>query len=106
MAPQGLSHAADVRLDEQQPYAEWDGEVRPERVRAGTAEWDRFRLHNAANMVHLADRLGLRAEEPERWRPYKVAWIGGCVLYNRAALEDCGGFDFWRRPPAGPPRRG
>jgi Glycosyl transferase family 2 len=99
MAPQGLSYAGDVRPQEQEPYAEWDGGVRPEQVRAGTPEWDRHRLHNAANLVHLAGRLGLRPEQPERWRPYKVAWLGGCVLYDRSALLACGGFDFWPRLP-------
>jgi GT2 family glycosyltransferase len=99
MAPQGLSYAADVRPREQEPYAEWYGAVRPERVRAGRPEWDRWQLHNAANLVHLADRLGLRPEEPQRWRPYKVAWVGGCVLYDRAALQACDGYGFWRRLP-------
>jgi GT2 family glycosyltransferase len=99
MAPQGMSYYADRRPTEHEPYAEWRGGVRPERVRSGTPEWERWKLHNAANLVHLAEGLGLRSEEPECWRPYKVAWVGGCVLYDRAALRSCGGFDFWRRLP-------
>lgn len=35
-----------------------------------------------------------------KWRAYKIAWIGGCVLYDRAALVEAGGFDFWQRLPA------
>jgi hypothetical protein len=31
--------------------------------------------------------------------PYKVAWVGGCVLYNTALLRDSGGFSFWRELP-------
>lgn len=37
-------------------------------------------------------RLRLR---PGEWRAYKVAWIGGCVLFDRAKLVEAGGFDFW-----------
>jgi hypothetical protein len=29
-----------------------------------------------------------------------VAWIGGCVLYDVAALRSVGGFDFWEELPA------
>ncbi|BCW57610.1 hypothetical protein SAMN02799638_04367 [Arthrobacter sp. UNCCL28] len=32
--------------------------------------------------------------------PYRVAWLGGCVLYNRHALIESGGFSFWRGLPA------
>ena len=35
----------------------------------------------------------------EAWVAYKVAWIAGCVLYDRAALVAVGGFDFWREVP-------
>jgi len=32
---------------------------------------------------------------------YKIAWVGGCVLYDRAVLDAVGGFDFWPDlPPA------
>ena len=30
---------------------------------------------------------------------YKIAWVAGCVLYDRAALGAVGGFDFWRDLP-------
>ncbi|MFL6127810.1 MAG: glycosyltransferase family 2 protein [Mycobacteriales bacterium] len=87
----GLSYAADVRPHEHAAYEAWDGPVRPERVRKGTPGWERWRLHNAANPLHLAGRRGLRSG----WSAYKVAWVAACVLYDRAALLDCGGFDFW-----------
>lgn len=87
----GLSYAGDMRPHEQVAYQPWDGPVRPERVRKGTPEWERWRLHNAANPLHLADRHGLRSG----WTAYKVAWVAACVLFDRAKLVDCGGFDFW-----------
>jgi GT2 family glycosyltransferase len=95
-AVQGLSYLEDVRPDEQEPFEEWDWQVVPERVRRGGAAWNRWRLHNAANLTHVAERLGLSDGE---WRAYKVAWVGGCVLYDTAALRECGGFDFWSTVP-------
>ena len=54
--------------------------------------------HNAANPLHLAQD---HVRPWERWVPYKIAWVAGCVLYDRAALDAVGGFDFWRDlPPA------
>lgn len=91
MAVLGLSHLDDVRPHEQEPFEPWRGMVRPEVVRRGTRAWDRHRLHNAANLAHLADRVGACGS----WSAYRVAWIGGCVLYESVALRDCGGFDFW-----------
>ena len=32
--------------------------------------------------------------------PYKLAWAAGCVLFDRAALLEAGGFDFWAELPA------
>lgn len=91
---QGLSYLDDIRPDELAPYEEWVGRVEPEQVADDSPRWT---LHNAANLVHLADRLGLGEGE---WRAYKVAWVAGCVLFDRQKLLDCGGFDFWRRLPA------
>ena len=53
-------------------------------------------LHNAANPLHLAED---HVRPGERWVPYKIAWVAGCVLYDRAALVAVGGFDFWRELP-------
>lgn len=96
-AMQGLSFLDDHRPDELVSYQEWDGPVRPETVTPDSPGFQRWRLHNAANLVHLADRLGVPDDE---WRAYKVAWIAGCVLFDRAKLVACGGFDFWRSLPA------
>ena len=97
MAVQGLSYLGDVRPDEHVAFQPWNGPVRPERVRRDSPAYERWRLHNAANLVHIAASADLGAG---RWIPYRVAWIGGCVLYRRAALTACGGYDFWPRLPS------
>jgi GT2 family glycosyltransferase len=97
-APIGLSYVGDVRPAEERLEL-WDGPVRPEAIRPGTREWDRHTLHNAANVLHVQRRLGLT---PDRTRTYRVAWVGGCVLYDVAKLREVGGFGFWRElPPEG-----
>jgi GT2 family glycosyltransferase len=96
MAPQGLSYLADRRDGETAVFEAWDGPVRPERIRPGTAAFDRWPLHNAANLTHLAEELGLK---PGQWLAYRVAWLGGCAMYRRAALDDAGAFRFWTALP-------
>ncbi|HEV7623694.1 MAG TPA: glycosyltransferase family A protein [Amnibacterium sp.] len=98
MAPQGLSYLDDRRPHERRPFEPWDGPVRPERIRRDEPGFERWTLHNAANLVHVA----AERSQPERgWVPYRIAWIGACVLYRRSALVACGGFGFWRDlPPA------
>ncbi len=97
-AVQGLSFLEAVRPAEQEPFELWDGRPRPERVRRGGPGFARWTLHNAANLVHVARRLKV----PDGgWCLYKVAWVGGCVLFDRAKLDACGGFRFWPQLPAG-----
>ena len=95
-AVQGLSYLDDVRPAELAPFERWTGPPEPERIEPGTRAWDRWMLHNAANPAHLA-RAHL--QPGERWLPYKIAWVGGCVLYDRQVLEACGGFGFWTELP-------
>ena len=95
-APIGLSYVCDVR-PHQQAVEWWDGPVGPETVEVEGPGWSRHRLHNAANPLHLQRALSLN---PDKARLYKVAWVGGCVLYDTAKLRDCGGFGFWRDLPA------
>ncbi|MEU8425363.1 glycosyltransferase [Micromonospora sp. NPDC048835] len=90
----GLSYVDDVRPESHGHYEEWAGPPTPERIRPDTPQWNRARIHSAANLLHITEQLALPAGE---WRAYKVSWIGGCVLYDRAKLVDAGGFDFWRR---------
>jgi glycosyltransferase involved in cell wall biosynthesis len=101
MAPQGLSYLADKRPEELAAFEAWDGPVQPERVRPGTPAFDRWPLHNAANLSHLSAELRLK---PGEWRPYRVAWLGGCTMFRRGALNDAGGFRFW--PLLGPHHSG
>src|SRR5437764_11247450 len=54
--PAGLSHRDDVRPHQQ--FVEfWDGPVRPEAVDPGSPKWERARLHSAANIFHVSQRL-------------------------------------------------
>lgn len=91
----GLSYLNDVRPGEQH-IEFWDEAVCPERVRPGTGKWQRYRLHNAANLYHVQEQLGVSATNR---RKYRVAWTGGCVLYDTAKLRETGGFSFWRQLP-------
>jgi glycosyltransferase involved in cell wall biosynthesis len=92
----GLSYVDDHRPADERIEL-WDGPIQPERVEPGGAGWARHRLHDAANLYHLQRRLGIR---PDDARCYKVAWVGGCVLYDVAKLRACGGFEFWTDLPA------
>lgn len=91
-AVQGLSYLADRRPLEQQPFELWTGSVEPERIRRGDPDFERWPLHNAANLAHIGADLKL---EPGSWLLYKVAWVGACVLFDRRKLLDCGAFSFW-----------
>jgi hypothetical protein len=92
MAPQGLSYLDDRRPEQTAGFEAWTGPVTAERIRPGSPGFDRWPLHNAANLSHLSAELSL---QPGQWVPYRVAWLGGCVLYRREALIDAGGFTFW-----------
>lgn len=94
----GLSYVDDKRPEQQSAFEPWTGPVVPEDVSPEDDRWLRHHVHSAANLLHVTAGLDLR---PGEWRAYKVAWIGACVLYDRAKLIACGGFDFWRDlPPA------
>lgn len=92
----GLSYLDDVRPEEQ-AVKFWEGPVEPEAIHPDTPEWERYRLHNAANLYHVQQYLGIGPENP---RHYKIAWVGGCVLYDVEKLKAVGGFSFWREVPA------
>lgn len=91
----GLSYLDDVRPHEQE-IEFWDGPVEPEIVTPESPMWQRYRLHNAANLYHVQQRLNLA---PGEVRKYRIAWVGGCVMYRADALRDAGGFEFWRELP-------
>lgn len=91
----GLSFINEIRPQEQ-AIVFWDGPVKPELILPDSPEWERWPLHNAANIYHLQQRLGLT---PDQQRKYKVAWVGGCVMYDTAKLREVGGFNFWQDLP-------
>lgn len=94
-AATGLEYLDDVRPN-QQHIELWEGSVRPEPFTPDSLPWDRHQLNNAANPLHVQQRL---LSEMDVLR-YKVAWVGGAnVLYDRQKLLDVGGFSWWRRLP-------
>lgn len=100
-AVQGLSWLQDRRPHEWGPLEFWEGQVRPEPApRSGVAH-ERWSLHNAANPTHLAAQLGRpEAGEGKTRALYRVAWVGGCVMFDRDSLVAVGGFSFWTELPA------
>ena len=91
----GLSHLRDIR-PWQHEIEVWDGPVQPEPFDWDSIPWDRHKVNNAANPLHLA-RMLVKGDEPVR---YKVAWVGGAnVLFDRAKLLDVGGFSWWDQLP-------
>jgi len=94
-AATGLQYLDDVR-PQQQRIELWESLVTPEPFDVDTIPWERHLINNAANPLHLEQKL-VRAGRPVR---YKIAWVGGAnVLYDRAKLLDVGGFSWWHRLP-------
>lgn len=94
-AATGLGYLQDVR-PHQQCIELWEGPVTPERFDEQHIPWERHLINNAANPLHLEQKL---VQDGQVVR-YKVAWVGGAnVLYDRAKLLDVGGFSFWSRLP-------
>lgn len=92
----GLEYLGDVR-PHQQHIELWEGPVVPELFTPERVPWDRHEVNNAANPLHLEQKL-VKDGRPVR---YKVAWVGGAnVLYDRRKLLDVGGFEFWERLPS------
>ena len=91
----GLSFVGDVRPHQEQ-IEFWNGPVQPEIIEPGRPEWDRHLIHNAANVYHIQQRLGLTHAHP---RKYKIAWAGGCTFYDTAKARAAGGFSFWPQLP-------
>lgn len=94
-APIGLSYCNEVRPEEQE-IEFWDGPPEPEVIAPGGEKWQRYRLHNAANLLHVEKKLGIG---PDEQRLYRVAWVGGCVLYDAEKLRSIGAFSFWEQLP-------
>jgi glycosyltransferase involved in cell wall biosynthesis len=92
----GLSY-----IDEHRPHQQhiefWETTVAPERLVPGSAAWARHHLHSAANLFHVQSQLGLTGATS---RCYRIAWVGGCVLFDTDKLRAAGGFNFWEALPA------
>ena len=94
-AVHGLSHIGSVR-PHHHSIQFWEGKVTPELVVPDSAEWERHHLHSAANLFHVQSSLGIGVSAS---RAYRVAWVGGCVMFDTGKLRAAGGFDFWPRLP-------
>jgi glycosyltransferase involved in cell wall biosynthesis len=95
MMPIGLSYSEDVRPHQHQ-IEFWEEPVQPETILPKTAEWQRHIVHNAANIMHVGQQLNIN---PENQQKYKIAWVGGCILYDTGKLRENGGFTFWEQLP-------
>lgn len=91
----GLSYQNDVR-PHQQDIQFWQGEITPETIVPKSSEWERYRVHNAANIYHVEQKFNATPDNPI---PYKIAWVGGCVMYDTEKLREVGGFSFWKELP-------
>lgn len=91
----GLSYLNDQRPHEQHIEL-WNKKVEPEHVFPASSKWKRHKLHNAANVFHVQQTLKASTDRPLL---YKVAWVGGCVMYDAQKLLDVGGFAFWTSLP-------
>jgi len=94
--PHGLSYADDHRPQFHGFFQPWEGTPDPEDFGPSDPQWHRARVHDAANLLHITEKLRV---PPGEWRAYKVAWLGACVLYDRAKLTAAGGYDFWPQVP-------
>src|SRR5215210_1516064 len=91
----GLSYQNDIR-PHQQHIEFWKDEITPETIIPKSSEWERYKIHNAANIFHVSQNLNATPDNPI---PYKIAWVGGCVMYYTEKLREVGGFSFWKDLP-------
>ena len=91
----GLAYLDDIR-PQQQHIELWTGPVEAEPFDEQSIPWERHLVNNAANPLHLEQRLA----PDSRIVRYKIAWVGGAnLLFDRAKLMDVGGFSWWHRLP-------
>ncbi len=91
----GLAYLDDMR-PQQQHIELWTGPVEAEPFEEQCIPWERHLVNNAANPLHLEQRLA----PDSRIVRYKIAWVGGAnLLFDRAKLMDVGGFSWWHRLP-------
>jgi glycosyltransferase involved in cell wall biosynthesis len=97
-APSAVGARAGVdRCPDDLELEPWTAGVAPEIVEPGGAKWQRrHRVHFSAYLHELCGRLGVTTRHEML---YRVAWVGGCVLYDAAKLRSVGGFGFWTDLP-------
>lgn len=94
-AAPGLQFLHDER-PHQQHIELWEGPVVPEPFDEQTIPFERHLVNNAANPLHLEQKLVHNGEVLR----YKVAWVGGAnVLFDREKLASVGAFSWWPRLP-------
>lgn len=94
-AATGVHYLHDVR-PHQQHIELWEGPIEPEHFDSRSIPWERHLVNNAANPLHLEQRLVKHGETVR----YKVAWVGGAnILFEREKLLRVGGFSWWHRLP-------
>ncbi len=94
-AATGLRFLGD-RREARNRVEPWVGPVTAEPFEPGTVPWERHKVNDAANPLHLEQELVVNGQTVR----YKVAWIGGAnVIYDREKLLSVGGFSFWDRLP-------
>lgn len=91
----GISYSRDERPEEGKVEF-WENGVEAETIVPGDERWQRYKLHNAANVLHVQEKMKINRHDP---KVYKVAWSGGCVLFDSKKLKDTGGFEFWQELP-------
>lgn len=91
----GLSYKNDFRPQQEQIEL-WENDILPETISPESLLWERYKLHNAANILHVQERLHVTPDHPKY---YKIAWVGGCVMYQTEMLRNVGGFQFWEQLP-------
>lgn len=97
-APSGVTSTEPIdQLPKDVVFQPWAGQVHPEAVLPDSRAWQRYRLHFAAHLHRLCERLGINKQNPML---YRIAWIGGCFLVDVGKLHVVGGFDFWTDLPA------
>lgn len=95
-AATGLQFLGDWR-EARKTVEPWVGPVTAEPFEPDTVPWERHKVNNAANPLHLEQELVVNGQTVR----YKVAWVGGAnVIYDREKLLSVGGFSFWERLPA------
>ena len=85
-------------------FAAWTGRCRPETLVKDGPGWERWRLHNAANGLHLAESLTSTARGARRRRrsptwPTRSRGRRAACCSTAPRLLEAGGFEFWRDLP-------